>query len=314
MQYDISIQNNAIKLRTEKRLSTNEISLKLNIPKNTIINWLKPFKLTSEEIRQRKSNFLLLERFMETHICEKCKKSFEIEVYVNRKGEKVPADECKTGKFCTRKCANSRVFQENKKKKIHCSLCGKDIEVGNHSPKTAICLQCKKKKHPPIICSVCPRELSIHNKSGLCYEHYKDSVIYKENLSKRLQGKTGGYRKNSGLSKHGWYRGYWCDSSWELAYAIYNLDHNIHFERNKSFFGYTYKGKKYKYYPDFIVNKQYIEIKGYFREIDSAKHKVVSNLLIITKKEIQPYLQYVIKKYGKKFIDLYEIKNTDIDQ
>ena len=52
MQYDISIQNNAIKLRTEKRLSTNEISLKLNIPKNTIINWLKPFKLTSEEISQ----------------------------------------------------------------------------------------------------------------------------------------------------------------------------------------------------------------------------------------------------------------------
>ena len=31
--------------------------------------------------------------------------------------------------------------------------------------------------------------------------------------------------KEFGYGKHGWYKEYWCDSSWELAYVIYNLDY-----------------------------------------------------------------------------------------
>ena len=57
------------------------------------------------------------------------------------------------------------------------------------------------------------------------------------------------------------YKGYWCDSSWELAYVIYNLEHNIKFERNKQGFEYEFENKKYKYYPDFILEDgTYVEV------------------------------------------------------
>lgn len=54
--------------------------------------------------------------------------------------------------------------------------------------------------------------------------------------------KSGGYRKNGGKGIRGWYKGYWCDSSWELAYVIYNLEHNIHFIRNTKGFNYKFEG------------------------------------------------------------------------
>jgi len=50
----------------------------------------------------------------------------------------------------------------------------------------------------------------------------------KEKLSKIAKDRgLGGYQKKSGRGKWGWYKGFWCDSSYELAYVIYNLDHNI---------------------------------------------------------------------------------------
>ena len=54
--------------------------------------------------------------------------------------------------------------------------------------------------------------------------------------------KSGGYRRNGGKGIRGWYKGYWCDSSWELAYVIYNLEHNIHFIRNTKGFNYKFEG------------------------------------------------------------------------
>lgn len=52
---------------------------------------------------------------------------------------------------------------------------------------------------------------------------------------------SGGYREGSGRGKKGIYKGYYCDSSWELAYVIYNLEHDIKFERNTQTFEYEYK-------------------------------------------------------------------------
>lgn len=126
---------------------------------------------------------------------------------------------------------------------------------------------------------------------------------------KRKIGLFGGYRKGSGRGKKGWYKGYFCDSSWELAFVIYNLEHGIQFERNKKKFTYTFNGKEYHYLPDFIVDGKYIEIKGYWCEQWEAKYKQFpknETLQVLTKNEIQPYLNYVINKYGKDFISLYE--------
>lgn len=117
----------------------------------------------------------------------------------------------------------------------------------------------------------------------------------------------GGYRKGSGRGKSGWYKGYFCDSSWELAFIIYNLEHNISFTRNKTGFDYIYNNKTHKYYPDFIINNEYIEIKGFMTDKDKEKlEQFPHKITVICKEKIKPYLQYVTDKYGKDYIKLYE--------
>lgn len=122
-----------------------------------------------------------------------------------------------------------------------------------------------------------------------------------------MSKKCGGIRHGSGRGKRGWYKGFWCDSSWELAWVIYNLDHGIKFERNHQGFEYEFKGKKHKYYPDFILeDRTYVEIKGWMTEQNKMKiSSFKDRLLILGKKEIQPFIKYAMEKHGKDFINLY---------
>lgn len=53
------------------------------------------------------------------------------------------------------------------------------------------------------------------------------------------------------------------DSSWELAFWIYHLDNNIQIEHEPVFFEYVDNNQKlHRYYPDFRVGGQLIELKG----------------------------------------------------
>ena len=123
---------------------------------------------------------------------------------------------------------------------------------------------------------------------------------------------SGGIRIGSGRGKKGWYKGHWCDSSWELAWVIYNLEHNISFKRNHIGFKYEYKGQERKYYPDFLIGETYYEIKGRrgFEGLNEENKEKISqfdkNLVVLYMKDIKPYLEYVIEKYGKDYIMLYE--------
>jgi len=118
----------------------------------------------------------------------------------------------------------------------------------------------------------------------------------------------GGYTKGGGIGKKGSYKGFWCDSSWELAWVIYNLEHNIKFIRNENSFDYIYKNKKYKYYPDFRLNDNtYVEIKGWMTNKSEEKIKQFpGKLVVLFQKEMNYIFEYVKNKYGKDFIKLYE--------
>lgn len=124
--------------------------------------------------------------------------------------------------------------------------------------------------------------------------------------------KSGGIRIGSGRGKKGYYKGYWCDSTWELAWVIYNIDHGIEFVRNDQGFFYDYLGKTYKYYPDFIIGNIYYEIKGRrsFSDLDEkTKAKIRSfegQLEVLFSKEMENILEYVSTRYGKNFYNLYE--------
>ena len=126
-------------------------------------------------------------------------------------------------------------------------------------------------------------------------------------LHRQCSSRGGGLRKGSGKGNNGWYKEFWCDSSWELAFVIFNLEMNNKIERNKKFFEYKYNEKIYKYYPDFILNDEYVEIKGY--ESDKSKQKKKQfpyKLHTYYSTEMKPILEYVKLKYGDDFIKLYE--------
>jgi len=131
----------------------------------------------------------------------------------------------------------------------------------------------------------------------------------KETIAKmKANPNCGGLRKGSGRGKQGYYKGYWCDSSWELAWIIYSLDHNIIFERNKQGFEYKFENETHKYYPDFILEDgTYVEIKGYMTDQNKAKIEQFNGILrVLCLEEIKKYLEYAVNKFGRNYIELYE--------
>lgn len=117
-----------------------------------------------------------------------------------------------------------------------------------------------------------------------------------------------GYREKSGRGKMGWYKGFYCNSSWELAYIIWALDHNLNIIRNKQSYSYIWKNKTKKYYPDFLIDDFIIEIKGYntlqFQE--KIKQFKTDKFVVYYKDDMKTIIAYVIEKYGKNYINLYE--------
>ena len=121
---------------------------------------------------------------------------------------------------------------------------------------------------------------------------------------------AGGLRQGSGRGKKGWYKSFYCDSTYELVYVIYNLDHNISFKRCKRIYEYEYQGEKHKYYPDFeLEDGSLIEIKGYvngqvYAKLNSVKDRPIKMLTI---KDLKYAFDYVKENYTyDKLEDLYE--------
>jgi hypothetical protein len=209
-----------------------------------------------------------------------------------------------SGRFCSSICSRSYSSNKNKEeknKKISESLKGKYTGSENSHYKNGNDLNMKK------FAGTCPVCKSTFNSSKT--KTYCSRKCYLNDTNFEYKTKvSGGYRKGSGIGKKGWYKGYWCDSSWELAFVIYNLENNIIFERNTIGYEYYYKGNKHKYYPDYKVFDTLYEIKGFETDKDKEKYKSIKNLnlKILYKGDIQHMIDYVISKYGKDYIKLYE--------
>jgi hypothetical protein len=145
---------------------------------------------------------------------------------------------------------------------------------------------------------------------------YLDSLTVTERseyFRRRIPKNTshmGGLRPGSGRGKKGWYKGYWCDSSWELAWVIYQLDHGQRFTRNTKGFEYSFDEKIRKFYPDFLLeNGIYVEIKGWLDGQNQAKiEQFPGELRVLGAKEIQPLVAYVEKRHGK-LLTLYDTQH-----
>lgn len=116
----------------------------------------------------------------------------------------------------------------------------------------------------------------------------------------------GGVTKGGGRGKKGWYKGIHCDSSWELAFILYCEDRGIMVTRCTEKRSYEFEGNHYTYYPDFVVDGEIIEIKGYNSPQWEAKYQANPDVKVLFHEQLKPILKHVVEKYGKNFTDLYE--------
>lgn len=148
-----------------------------------------------------------------------------------------------------------------------------------------------------------------------CNKVFKDGGIATHQAFCRLNpnknipsSNHGGYRKGSGRGLKGWYKGIFCDSSWELAYILYCEYHKIEvkrYDREKLFYT-SIDGETHEYIPDFIINNEIvIEIKGYETEISDIKKYSFPYITVLTKYEMIEILDQVKSIYGDNFVSLY---------
>lgn len=205
----------------------------------------------------------------------------------------------KPGVYCCRKCANSRSWTSADKLKK--SISAKNSEKIYHSNVIV-----RKKKRIVKVCPICNKnyEVPVCRASS---KIYCNKICYNNDLGKKYKKKAGGgYRKGSGIGISGWYKGFYCDSSWELAYVIYCLDNNIGIIRNTKPRTYIWKGNVRKYFPDFIINGILTEVKGYKTDQWLAKLKYNPDIKTLYKEDLTEVFKYVEGKYGKHFTFLYE--------
>ena len=117
---------------------------------------------------------------------------------------------------------------------------------------------------------------------------------------------SGGKRVGSGRGKKGWYKGFFCDSSWELAFVLYHLDNGLYIERCNIKRRYIFNNTEHHYFPDFITDDGIVEIKGYNTEQWQSKLEQNSDIIVLYEPDMKKYIDYAINKYGKDYIRLYE--------
>lgn len=232
-------------------------------------------------------------------VCKTCKNTY----FLNLTQEEF--DKHQYSEFCSTICSHSYSSKYVNSENIKLGMA--------KSEKVKAAAQRQRKLY---ICKVCGKQFYVIDSTAksrtFCSLECKE--IFWKNFYARPE--IGGKRHGSGRGKKGWYKGYYCDSSWELAWIIYHLEHNIMFKRNTKWFPYMFNDQNRKYFPDFILSDgSYVEIKGYSTEEWKAKMRYFPTNLVLNvlyEAEINKIISYVEQKYGKKWIQLYE-NNTKIN-
>lgn len=177
----------------------------------------------------------------------------------------------------------------------------------------------------PLLCKVCSKpipykQLVNGTKKSCSRECYLKDVSARttafNSSGLRDYSNCGGLREGAGRGKTGWYKDIFCSSTYELAYLIYCIDHNIPIVRNTRSWEYLnpVTNKVSRYYPDFVINeKDIVEIKGIQSESVEIKLAAVrasgERISILYKEDLQEIFDYVVEKTGvviDKLHSLYE--------
>lgn len=134
--------------------------------------------------------------------------------------------------FCSKTCSKKYSSMSNRNntkiadglKRFYAPIVEENKRKYNASPKICPicgCVMPYEKRHKKTCSIECSKACAVKT------AHENDS--YKN---------RGGYREGSGRSKSGYYKGFFCGSTYELVYYIYCKDHNINIDRNEETFLY----------------------------------------------------------------------------
>ena len=116
------------------------------------------------------------------------------------------------------------------------------------------------------------------------------------------------------------------DSSWELAFYVYNLETGKNIERCTKSFEYEYNGQIHNYYPDFRIDELLFEIKGdqFFNKngqmicpydnnlngLYESKHQcgLKNNVIFLRQIDIKPCIDYMFQNYGLKWKEIFRLE------
>ena len=119
--------------------------------------------------------------------------------------------------------------------------------------------------------------------------------------------------------KKGYYKGLYFHSSWELAFFVYYEEsNNLYFRRNNSeYLLYNHNNITHRTIPDFKLNInekdfEYIEIKGRMDDDQaiSKYNQTKDKVKYLFFKDVIPYLNYCVNKYGENFYNILYEKKT----
>ena len=224
-------------------------------------------------------------------VCQKCGKTFKGDY---RKFNNLKKKDLHLPYYCSSSCAHSRVHDNAYKEALSKTMkeCyGGAAKLSHTNQKTDAMLQSEELSKATIEngklikanCLFCNKEFVSYK-----YRHKKYCSI------ECWRKSSGGYREGSVKNHvHGWYEGYYYDSSWELAWLKWAIENKVNFERNTKGFDYVFNGETHKYFPDFYLKDEdaYLEIKGIEDERWEAKKKAFPHkLIVLNKQSIQKYL------------------------
>jgi hypothetical protein len=221
----------------------------------------------------------------ETVPCKKCSALFVRNKKLKRQKQ-----------YCSVTCANSHIWTLESRKKLSESAKHCAAQKRGNFPSEKERLTERKCKNCNVLFLA-----KKHSPKGYCSANCcKITRKYNKNL--------GGYREGSGRAKTGYYKGIYCGSTYELAFLIWNLDQHANIKRCEKTFLYN-NGRKY--HPDFEIDEEIIEIKGYHTPDVDLKEKAVLEqqfrYRILYKKDIQHMIDYVKTKHKIKYLpELYE--------
>ena len=228
----------------------------------------------------------------EKHTCEKCGKIMTVKYG--------------SGRFCSQSCANGRPKLEQERNRISEAL--KNSDKNKENAKAVHMKAVEEYSNHPKMCAVCESVLPYAKREKVtccdsCYRKLRADIRF------RTIEKIGLNHGNKPIYKFGFYKGIECDSGWELAFLLYHLYHENNIKRNSDYFTYQFDGIDHRYYPDFIIDDTYYEVKGYKDDRFFEKVKQFPSnlkLVIIDYTKINDYIKFVVNQFGEDFCTLYD--------